>query len=274
MNSIPNTLKEKYENLKRAIKAKKRMVIAFSGGVDSALLATISKDVLGDSVWAVLVESETVPDSEKRAAVELAKDLKINFEIINMVQLNDDEFTRNDAQRCYLCRKKMAEKLKVFADEKNIDVIAAGAQASDLDDYRPGIRAFHEAEIWHPFIEFGFSKEEIRQLARYLGLPISNKPAMACLSSRIPYGHIITQEKLTIIEKAEEYLNELGFSQYRARVDSNTIRIEIQPEEFDKLMENRKDIINKMKALGLVYVSLDLEGFRSGSMNEVLEKNG
>ena len=156
--------------------------------------------------------------------------------------------------------------------ELGIETIAAGAQATDLDDYRPGIKAFNEAGIWHPFIEFGFSKEDIRELARYLDLPVYDKPAMACLSSRVRYGQEITKETLSMIEDAEEYLRKLEFTQYRARTHDKLLRIEVMPEDFDILMQNRTAIIKYMTELGYDFVTLDLKGFKSGSMNIELEK--
>ncbi len=270
MIRLTKKLKEKYQDLRDSIRDKQKLIIAFSGGVDSALLAKIAKDILNNDAWAVFLDSETVPGSEKEAAISFAKSSDINFKILEVSQLDDEKFVKNDAQRCYYCRAEMAKILRDFAKEKQINTIAAGAQASDLDDYRPGITAFHKAGIWHPFIDFEFTKDDIRTLAAYLGLTVSNKPSMACLSSRIPYGQKITKSDLKMIENAEEYLCGLGFTQYRARIHDKSIRIEINPEEFDKLMKIRKSIIKRMKEIGFIYITLDLEGFRSGSMNEVL----
>lgn len=268
---LSKSLENKYQKLREAIKSKEKLLIAFSGGVDSALLAKIAFDVLDDNVWAVMIASETVSKFELTEAAELAQQLGINFELINVNQLSDGDFTRNDNRRCYYCRKKMAQQLKTFAAGKGITDIAAGAQISDLDDYRPGINAFHEEGIWHPFIDFGITKEELRKLARFLRLPVANKPSMACLSSRIPYGQKITSEALNMIAAAEDYLRELGFKQYRARMQDKLLRIEINQNEIEKIMHHRTQIIRKMKELGYTYVTLDLEGFRSGSMNEVLD---
>ncbi|WP_455392497.1 ATP-dependent sacrificial sulfur transferase LarE [[Eubacterium] cellulosolvens] len=270
VESLSNSLKEKYEKLQDEIRSKGKILIAFSGGVDSALLAKIAYDELGNSAWAVLIDSETVPKFESKNAHDVAKSIGINFAVIRLNQLSDNEFTRNDLDRCYFCRKSMAQHLLKFAHEKSISTVAAGAQVSDLADYRPGIKAFHESNIWHPFIDLKISKGEIRQLAKFLELPVSNKPSMACLSSRIPYGQEITGESLQMIGAAEDYLRELGFSQYRARLHENLIRIEVPPSEFEILMRNRDSILKKMKEIGFTYVSLDLEGFRSGSMNEVI----
>jgi len=271
---LSKSLENKYKKLREAIKSKEKLLIAFSGGVDSALLAKIAYDVLDKNAWAVMIASETVPKFELAEAAELAQRLGINFEVINVIQLSDGKFTRNDIKRCYHCRKKMAQQLKTFAAEKGIINIAAGAQASDLDDYRPGINAFHEEGIWHPFIDLKITKEELRKLARFLGLPVANKPSMACLSSRIPYGQKITPEALNMIAAAEDYLRELGFRQCRARIQDKLLRIEINQDEIEKIIRLRTQIIKRMKELGYTYVTLDLEGFRSGSMNEVLdEKN-
>jgi uncharacterized protein len=268
---LSNELIDKYNKLQNDISKKQRIIIAYSGGVDSALLAKIAKQTLGESAVAVFLDSETVPRFELESAEKLAKEIGIKFKILNVKQLSDDKFIQNDKDRCYYCRSDMAQTLMDFADSLKIETIAAGAQATDLDDYRPGIKAFHEAGIWHPFIEFGFSKEDIRKLANYLQLPVSDKPSMACLSSRVAYGQKITEENLKMIETAEDYLRKLGFTQYRARISENTIRIEIEVNEFEKLLENRTEIIAKMKELGFIYISLDLEGFRSGSGNEILK---
>jgi uncharacterized protein len=268
---LSNSLKEKYEKLQAAIHARSKLIIAYSGGVDSALLAKVAHDQLGDDSWAVLIDSETVPSFELEAGRKLAGEIGINFQSIHITQLEDDDFIANNERRCFYCRNSMARSLKEFASKKGINNIAAGAQSTDLDDYRPGIQAFHDAGIWHPFIEFNFSKSDIRALAKHLELPIHDKPAMACLSSRIPYGEKITEPALEMIANAEEFLRTLGFSQYRARTHGNLIRIEIKIDEVDKLLKNRAAIIKKMKEIGYSYVSVDLEGFRSGSMNEVLE---
>jgi uncharacterized protein len=270
-NLLSPELNDKYEKFKKILKLKGSIIIAYSGGVDSALLAKIAQQTLGETAVAVFLDSETVPKFELECARQLASEIGIKFKILTVDQLSDDKFIKNDKNRCYYCRSDMAQTLKDFAETLKIKTIAAGAQATDLDDYRPGIKAFNEAGIWHPFIEFSFSKDDIRKLAKYLQLPVSEKPSMACLSSRVAYGQEITQNNLEMIEAAEDYLRELGFKQYRARISENTIRIEIEPIEFDKLLENRKNIINKMKEFGFVYVTLDLEGFRSGSGNEILK---
>jgi uncharacterized protein len=271
MIELSEGLAEKYRQLKDSIHKRERLLVAFSGGVDSAVLAKVAFDELGDSAWAVLVNSETVPQFELSEAAKVADKIGINFKVIEIQQLSDENFIKNDANRCHFCRKKMAIKLHEFAKDLNIHTIAAGAQATDLDDYRPGIKAFESAGILHPFIELDFSKQDIRNLAKYLGLPVSAKPAMACLSSRVQYGQKITKKNLSMIATAEDHLRELGFSQYRARTHGNLLRIEIFPTEFEILLQNRENIIKYMKGLGYDFVTLDLVGFKSGSMNVDLE---
>jgi uncharacterized protein len=268
---LTTELKEKYEKLRGAIHSKNGLVVAYSGGVDSALLAKVAFDELGDSAIAVLIDSETVPAFEASEAERLAKDIGIKFELVLVSQLDDEDFVKNDSKRCYYCRKTMAEELQKLAIRYGIAHIAAGAQATDLDDYRPGIQAFHEASVWHPFIEFEFTKEDIRHLAEFLGLPVATKPAMACLSSRVRYGQEITSKTLNMIAKAEDYLRELGFTQYRARTHDKLLRIEVLPEEFERLLQNRDTIMKHMKSLGYDFVTLDLRGFKSGSMNVELD---
>ena len=271
MNKLDQSLQNKYNDLRAAISARSSAVVSFSGGVDSALLAKIAHDELKDNAIAVMVNNETVPALEVAAAKELAAKVGIDLQVVNTDPLANHEFTKNTRRRCYLCRQDMARKLQEVAEENKIDTILAGAQASDLDDYRPGIKAFDDAGIWQPLIELGFTKSEVRKLARYLDLPVAAKPAMACLSSRVPYGQEITGETLAMIEAAEGYLQGLGFNQYRARTHHKLIRIEILADEFEKLMEHRAAIVSKMKEIGYQYITLDLEGFRSGSMNEALE---
>ena len=267
---LSRELNDKYQKLKADLKSKGKLIIAFSGGVDSALLAKIAFDELGSSAIAVLLNSETVPQFELSEAERVAGEIGIAFEIIQVDQLSDERFCKNDTDRCYYCRKHMAKHLMEYAGVNNIDTIIAGAQATDLDDHRPGIKAFTEEGIWHPFIDLGFSKNDIRQLARHLGLVVSEKPAMACLSSRIPYNQKITRPSLAMVAAAEDLLRDLGFTQYRARTHGKLLRIEIYPKEFDILIENRNKIIEEMKRIGYDYITLDLVGFRSGSMNEVI----
>jgi uncharacterized protein len=260
----------KLEDLKKGIAEKGKLLVAYSGGVDSSLLAKVASDVLSENALCVLLDSETLPRSELKNAEELAKSLGLNFRIAKYSMLEDEEFVENPVVRCYLCKKKSAGVLKSIAKAKSISCIADGVNLSDYEDYRPGIRACGEEGIWHPLVEAQMTKQDIRDICREMGLPFWNKPSSACLSSRIPYGHRITEENLRMVEEAEDYLKGLGFGQLRARCHGKLARIELPREDTERALNFRDDIARKLKSLGFDYVTLDLEGFRSGSMNEVL----
>jgi uncharacterized protein len=260
----------KLEDLKNRIAGKGRLLVAYSGGVDSSLLAKVANDVLGDSALAVILDSVTLARSELEQARELAKFLGLNCMVAEFSILSDEDFTQNPANRCYICKKKSAALLKSIAREKGIDCIADGVNLSDYMDYRPGIRACDEEGIWHPFVESGITKEDIRSLAQSLGIASWNKPSSACLSSRIPYGERITEGNLEMVDEAEEYLKHLGFGQLRVRAHGQTARIELPQLDAEKALRCRDEIALKLKSIGFKYVTLDLDGFRTGSMNEVL----
>ncbi len=261
---------DKLDALKKKISENEKLLIAFSGGVDSSLLAKIAADVLGDRALSVILDSETMPRSELRRAEELGRSLGLNCRTAKLSILQDEEFARNPGDRCYLCKKRSAQLLKEIAAREGISRIADGVNLSDYGDFRPGIKACDEEGIWHPFVEARITKEEIREIAREMGLPFWDKPSSACLSSRIPYGERITEEKLRLVEEAEEYLKSLGFGQLRVRAHGRMARIEVLKEDRERALNLGEDIAKKLKAIGFEYVALDLEGFRSGSMNEVL----
>ena len=264
------SLAEKLEDLRNRIAGKGRLLVAYSGGVDSSLLAEVANDVLGESAIAVFLDSETAARSELEQARRLAKSLGLNFRVAKFSILEDDEFAKNPATRCYICKKKSAAVLKNVARENGIKCIADGVNLSDYGDYRPGIAACDEEGIWHPFVDAAITKEDIRAMAQGQGLPVWNKPSSACLASRIPYGEPITLENLRMVEEAEEYLKSLGFLQLRVRVHGRVARIELLKQDLARAIDGRDDIAKTLKTIGFDYVALDLEGFRSGSMNEVL----
>lgn len=262
------------QSLRTAIRNTGSLVIAFSGGLDSTVLARLASEELGNNVIAVTVDSETFPREELQACKNLAVEIGIRSEIIKRSDLKDPRFTKNPIDRCYYCRSGLAEVLRTVADDNGIDIIADGANSDDLSDYRPGLKAFEEAGIWHPFIEHGFDKNGVRILARKLELSIKEKPSMACLASRISYHDEITEKKLRQIENAENYIRDLNFSQVRVRLlKDNVARIEVIPSELDILLdpEIRDKIVDKLKDLGFKYVTVDLEGYRTGSMNISIE---
>jgi uncharacterized protein len=261
---------DKLQELKKKLAEKKNIVISFSGGVDSSLLAKVAMDVLGENALCVILDSETMPRSELENAEALARSLGINYRIAKYSILDDPDFIKNSPSRCYFCKKESARLLKIAGAEKGTSCIADGVNLSDCDDYRPGIKASDEEGIWHPLVEAGISKEDIRELAKQVDLAFWNKPSSACLASRIPYGDQITKENLAMVERAEDYLKSLGLRQIRVRVHDRVARIEVLEIDMEKVLRSKDQIIKELKDIGFGYISLDLQGFRSGSMNEVL----
>jgi uncharacterized protein len=258
------------ERLDAVIGRQGSMLISFSGGVDSGLLAAMAHRRLGRNVSCILLDSPVVPRRAIREALRIAEELGLPCSVVPFPVLGNEEFRKNPADRCYFCKKMSAATLKEEARKRGCECIIDGVNLSDYGQHRPGIRACEEEGIQHPFIEAGMSKPEIRVLARECGLPFWNKPSAACLSSRIPYGEEITEEKLRRIEEAEDLLMDKGFGQVRVRCQGDLARIEVDRAEMPRLFEQRDEITRDLKALGFVYVTLDLEGFRSGSMDEVL----
>jgi uncharacterized protein len=246
------------------------MLVAFSGGVDSSLLAFLAREVLGDKTRCVLLDSPVVPRTAIADAGRIAKDLGLCLEILPVPLMNDEQFVKNPPDRCYQCKKNAAKILKERANELGFVCVADGANVSDMGERRPGIAAADEEGICHPFIETGITKMDIRTIARKCGLDIWQKPQSACLASRIPYGDKITEEKLRMIEEAEEFLHTKEFGQVRVRFDRNSARIEVIKEDTQKLLSIHRDVVKKLKSIGFSYITVDLEGYRSGSMDEVL----
>jgi uncharacterized protein len=265
-----NRADDKLEDLKKRIAEKGKLLVSYSGGVDSSLLARVAHDVLGDRALAVILDSETMPRSELLQAFALAKSLGLNYRVAEFSILKEEQFLQNPATRCYICKKKSAAVLKSIAAEESISCIADGVNLSDYGDYRPGIAACDEEGLWHPFVEARITKEDIRVLAKSLDLSVWDKPSSACLTSRIPYGEPITQESLRMVEEAEEYLKSRGFGQLRVRVHGRMARIEVLKQDMAKAIDGSDEIARMLKAIGFDYAALDLQGFRSGSMNEVL----
>ena len=272
-------LEAKLELLTELLTQYQSCVIAFSGGVDSSLLYKVAVDVLGDRVLAVTADSETYPSHELEQARELALKLNANFEVIKTEELANPVFAQNPPNRCYYCKQELFGKLLAIAKAKGYAYVLDGANADDTADFRPGMQAARELGVKSPLKEAGLTKEDIRTLARQMGLANWDKPSFACLSSRFPYGHHITPRKLDQVAGAEVMLHNLGFRQFRVRHHGDIARIEVDLADLSRLVEEslRQKVVNGLKQLGFPYVTVDLAGFRSGSMNEVLPgevKNG
>jgi len=267
MNSV-----EKTQKLKEIIASKGSMLVSFSGGADSTLLAVIAKEVLGNNTRCVLLDSPVVPRAEIAEAQKIAEESGLMMEIIPLHVMDDERFLKNPPERCYWCRKTSAHVLKGKKESLHFACIADGLNVSDTSEHRPGLAASTEEGIVHPFIEAGITKDDIRTIAQSLGMEFWNKPSTACLSSRIPYGDEITTKKLAMIEEGEEFLHASGFSQCRVRLHGNIARIEVMNSDVPKLLVMRESLVKTFKGIGFDYITLDLEGYRSGSMDEVLSK--
>lgn len=263
-------LQQKLTNLRELIRSYGSAIVAFSGGVDSSVVLAIAKQELKDCVLAVTAHSPVYAQRELEAAKELAQQLGVAHEIIFTRELDDPRYVNNPPTRCFHCKQELFGKLTKLAQARGFAVVLDGTNASDMSDFRPGMRALSEYNVKSPLLEVGLTKPEVRELAQMLKLPTAEKPAMACLASRLPYGSTITPEKLRQIECAEEFLFELGFSQVRVRHYDEIARIEVPPNEMSKLLAHRDIVTDRLRKLGFRHVTVDLAGYRSGSMNEAL----
>jgi uncharacterized protein len=258
-----------YNRLINWIKSNNSVAVAFSGGVDSSLLLAAAHEALGDQVLAVTIDSPVHPDSELSRAKLIAKSIGVRHQIIYINDLDNQSFCANNPNRCYICKKNRFGIIEQFAADKNIQVIMEGSNTDDLSDYRPGYRAIQEHGICSPFIEFGFDKQTIRELARQKQLSVWNLPSASCLASRIPYGSKITMARIFRIATAEELLHSIGFSQVRVRDHQDLARIEVAQDDIERFFDPklRNQLVASLKEAGYSFVALDLEGYRSGSMN-------
>lgn len=267
-------LNEKLELLKDIIRKKGSAAVAFSGGVDSTFLIRVAKEVLGDKLIAVTATSSTYPERELNEAIKYAKDFGVKHIIISSEELDIEGFASNPKNRCYYCKKELFTKVKEVALENGVEYVFDGSNLDDNGDYRPGMLAAKELLVISPLKEAGLTKKDIRDLSKEYGLATWNKPAFACLSSRFPYGNKITLPKLKMIDKAEQFLLDMGIRQVRVRHHGEIARIEVAPEEREKFfnIEFMDKISSKFKEIGFIYTTLDIAGYRTGSMNEVLKE--
>lgn len=263
---------KKYNDLLEYIRSCGRAAVAFSGGVDSAFLLYAAKEALGENVIALTAVSEFFPERETKEAKEFCEKYGIRQIVFGIGALEIPGVADNPPDRCYLCKKALFSKMKVIAAQNGADVLMDGSNKDDEGDYRPGLIALKELEICSPLREKQFTKADIRGLSRMLGLPTWDKQSFACLASRFPYGDTITKEKLEMVDRAEQCLLDLGFGQIRVRIHGNLARIEADRSQMKRFLdENMRDlIVEKIKEAGFSYVSLDLAGYRTGSMNEIL----
>ncbi len=261
-----------YRHMLDAMRERGRILVAFSGGVDSGLVARVAHDALGANALAVLADAESLPRHELEEAVAEAREIGIPLRVLQVSELANPAYVANPTNRCYFCRKELGRSLRPLAQELGFVTIADGVNLSDLGDYRPGIQAMNEEGFWHPLLEHGLDKEGVRALARELGLSFHGKPSNACLSSRIAYGEVITLEKLQRVDVAEAALRALGFPVVRVRAHEGVARIEVPREDIARLTspEVSEKAFREVRDAGFVYVTVDLRGYRSGSMNEGL----
>jgi len=263
-------IQEKQKNLTEIIRSMGSVAVAYSGGVDSTYLLKAAHDCLGEGAIAVTAVSPSLPAQALAEGRQIAQKIGARHVLIDSHETEDPRYLANSSARCYFCKTEVYSELVDYARQNGFAFLVDGSNLDDMDDHRPGRQAAREHGVRSPLLEAGLSKEEVRQLARQAGLSNWDKPAAACLSSRIPYGTMVTIETLSQVEQAERLLRDLGIRQVRVRHHDTIARIEVEPEDFKMIVDHREQIVNSLRSLGYTYVALDLAGFTSGSLNAVL----
>ncbi|MCR5321543.1 MAG: ATP-dependent sacrificial sulfur transferase LarE [Lachnospiraceae bacterium] len=272
--NLSTELQEKLTRLEEYIRGLGSLAVGFSGGVDSSLLLVVAANVLGDKAMAITGVDASIPERELKEAKEFCKEREIRHIICKVNPMKEESYRHNSPDRCYFCKHGIFTEIKKIAAENGIEYVAEGSNMDDLGDYRPGLKAVEELSVKNPLREAGLTKQDIREISKALGLPTWSKPAYACLASRFVYGEEITEEKLRMLDQAEQFLIEQGFLEERVRIHGNIARIEVPAKDIERLAseEIREAVYEKFKALGFMFVTIDMKGYKMGSMNATLQK--